>query len=266
MTPLLEVRGLTKRFGAHVVLQGVDLDVGRGEIVALVGESGSGKSTIARVLSRLERADAGRATLDGVPFDMLRHADVTRAYRGRVQMVFQDPFASLNPTHSVGEHLTRPLRLHDRAPPGGERSAAHTLLESVGLTPAAEFIDLHPHALSGGERQRVAIARALAPQPALLIADEPTSMLDVSIRAGVLSLLRALRDERGVSILLITHDLASARVLADRIIVLAAGRIVESGPAERVIAAPAHPYTQQLLAAAPGAGPLLRRLNTGALP
>jgi ABC-type glutathione transport system ATPase component len=266
MTPLLEVRGLTKRFGAHVVLDGVDLDVGRGEIVALVGESGSGKSTIARVLARLERADAGRAALDGAPFDLLKHVDVTRAYRARVQMVFQDPFGSLNPVHTVGEHLTRPLRLHGRTTPQGERSAALALLESVGLAPAAEFIDVYPHALSGGQRQRVAIARALAPQPALLIADEPTSMLDVSIRAGVLALLRGLRDQRGVSMLLITHDLASARALADRILVLSAGRIVESGPTERVISAPEHPYTQQLLAAVPGAGPLLRRPHTGAPP
>jgi ABC-type glutathione transport system ATPase component len=166
-------------------------------------------------------------------------------------MVFQDPFGSLNPVHPVLHHLARPLLRHGRARRADVRERALALLATVGLVPAEDFVDRHPHALSGGQRQRVAIARALAVEPELLVADEPTSMLDVSIRSGVLALLDRLKRERRLALLLITHDLGAARALADRLLVLHRGKIVEDGPAERVVASPVHPYTRALLAALP---------------
>jgi peptide/nickel transport system ATP-binding protein len=171
-----------------------------------------------------------------------------------VQMVFQDPFGSLNPIHTVAHHLERPLIRHRRAVAASARQRSLELLETVGLAPAAEFIDRHPYELSGGQRQRVAIARALAAEPDLLVADEPTSMLDVSIRMDILNLLSSLKRNRRLAILLITHDLAAARYLADRILVLFQGRIVEDGPAGTVIESPAHPYTRALLESIEGAG------------
>jgi ABC-type glutathione transport system ATPase component len=258
--PLLEVEGLRKHYstggpfraGRRVVAaEDVGLRVHRGEAVALVGESGSGKSTIARLLLRLEPADAGEARLDGV--DVFRRVPrrASRAFRRRVQMVFQDPFGSLNPAHDVEHHLVRPLvRLRSPRPTRAEaRERARELLRVVGLEPAGEFLHRRPYELSGGQRQRVAIARALAADPELIVADEPTSMLDVSIRMGILNLLAQLKRERGLAILLITHDLAAARFLADRILVLHRGRIVEDGPAATVVDSPSHPYTRALLAA-----------------
>ena len=258
--PLLEVRGLRKTFrragrarraGRLVAVANVEFRVGRGEAVALVGESGSGKSTIARLLLRLDRPDAGEIRLDGVDVLAVERRRASLAYRARVQMVFQDPFGSLNPVHRVAHHLARPLLRHGRAARGRAslRDAAVALLRTVGLEPAEEMLDRFPHELSGGQRQRVAIARALAVQPDLLVADEPTSMLDVSLRAGVLGLLARLERERGLAVVLITHDLASARTLADRILVLYRGRIVEEGPAAAVVGSPAHPYTRALVAA-----------------
>ena len=255
--PLLELRGIEKRFASGGVLrprrtvaalQGVSLRIARGEALALVGESGSGKSTLARIVLRLTRPDAGQVLLGG------RDVPETPAFRARVQMVFQDPFASLNPVHDVLHHLARPLLRHRRARPDEVRGKAEALLRTVGLEPASEMLDRHPHQLSGGQRQRVAIARALAAEPEVLVADEPTSMLDVSLRAGVLDLLARLKRERGLAILLITHDLASAAALADRVAVLSRGRIVEEGPARRVLDAPEHEYTRALLAAVAGAG------------
>ncbi len=278
---LLEVRGLTKTYAAGGLfgggrrvqaVQDVSFGIARGEAVALVGESGSGKSTIARLLMRLEPATAGEILLDGESVLAREPHGASRGYRRRVQMVFQDPFGSLNPAHDIAHHLTRPLlRLHglnpahdvahhlDRTivnlapapagPKGALRERVLGLLRTVGLEPAEEFVHRHPYELSGGQRQRVAIARALAAEPDLLVADEPTSMLDVSIRMGILKLLQQLKRERGVAILLITHDLASARFLADRIVVLRGGRVVEEGPAGQVVDAPRHEYTRALLAA-----------------
>jgi len=255
--PLLEVRDLCKSFTSSglfghkrrvTAARDVAFTIRRGEAVALVGESGSGKSTVARLVLRLETPDGGGILLDGDDVLARERRGASLAYRGRVQMVFQDPFGSLNPVHGVAHHLVRPLLRHHRCARAEARARAIELLHTVGLEPAEEFIDRHPYELSGGQRQRVAIARALAVDPDLLVADEPTSMLDVSIRMGVLNLLAELKRERGLAILLITHDLASARYLADRILVLFRGRVVEAGPSATVTASPAHPYTRALLA------------------
>lgn len=254
--PLLSVRGLDKSYrtsgGGLVarrrqVLRDVSFDLAPGEIVALVGESGCGKSTIARVLMRLEQPDAGTILFDGEDILAKEPRSASLRYRGRVQVVFQDPFGSLNPVHTVAHHLVRPLLRHRRVAPEKVRERALELLTLVGLEPAADFIDRHPYTLSGGQRQRVAIARALAVEPKLILADEPTSMLDVSIRLEVLSLFRRLASDLGITVLFITHDLASARNLADRILVLYAGTVVEEGNAEEITASPQHPYTKLLL-------------------
>jgi peptide/nickel transport system ATP-binding protein len=259
---LLEVRDLRKTFagagllgaGRRVtVLDGVSFQVDRGEALALVGESGSGKSTVARAILRLANPDAGAILLDGEDVLAREPRRASLAYRARVQLVFQDPFASLNPVHTVAHHLARPLLRHGRATRETVRARCLELLRTVGLEPAEELVDRRPFELSGGQRQRVAIARALAVEPDLLVADEPTSMLDVSIRSGVLALLAQLKRTRGLAILLITHDLAAARLLADRVAVLHHGKIVEEGPTRAVVDAPAHPYTRALLAAIAGA-------------
>jgi oligopeptide/dipeptide ABC transporter ATP-binding protein len=241
VSALLSVRGLGKRFvaGRHV-LDDVSFDVAAGEVVALAGESGSGKSTLARVVCGLLDADAGRVLVDGAP----RSRSDTR-----VQMVFQDPFASLNPVHTVEHHLVRPLARRLGLPAAELRTEAARLLADVGLEPA--LAARHPHALSGGQRQRVGIARALAAAPRVILADEPTSMLDVSTRLGVLALLRGLAGERRLAIVLITHDLSSAAAIADRVLTLYAGRVVESGPTAALLRSPAHPYTRLLLSSAP---------------
>lgn len=256
---LLQVRGLTKRFATgggwlrhhKTVLHGVSLDLYAGEVLALVGESGSGKSTVARLVSLVEPADGGEVLLEGRSLLDASGAADRLAVRSRVQMVFQDPFGSLNPAHRVGYPIARSLLLHGRATRGSVRSRVAALLEEVGLTPGSAVADKFPHELSGGERQRVAIARALAVEPRVLLADEPTSMLDVATRQGVLDLLGRLRRERGLAVLLITHDLTAARSLSDRIAVLYAGHVVETGPSEQVLRYPAHPYTRSLLAALP---------------
>jgi peptide/nickel transport system ATP-binding protein len=266
--PVLEARGLTKHFAVHdgagtgrvrlsVVarplvhaVQDVSLELPPAHVTAVVGESGSGKSTLARLLARLISPTSGQVLLNGraAPRGRMRRLDYTRT----VQMVLQDPFASLNPVHDVRYHLSRPFRVHRLARPGADLNEKMAdLLERVALTPADAFLRKYPHELSGGQRQRVAIARALAVQPQVLLADEPVSMLDVSIRLGVLNLLGDLRDRERLAILYITHDIASARYLADKIVVMYAGQLVESGPAEAVTDQPAHPYTQLLLSAAP---------------
>ena len=263
VVPLLEIRGLGRVFVTRsafrparrvVAAENVSFQVERGEAVALVGESGSGKSTIARLLLRLDQPGEGEILLDGV--DVLEHEPrgASLAFRGRVQMVFQDPFGSLNPIHTVSGHLEPPLRRFGAGAAGPVRERAIELLRTVGLLPAEDFIDRLPFELSGGQRQRVAIARALAVQPDLLVADEPTSMLDVSIRTGVLNLLAQLKRDQGLAIILITHDLAAARYLADRILVLYQGRVVEDGPSRALIESPAHPYTRALLASISGVG------------
>jgi peptide/nickel transport system ATP-binding protein len=257
----LEVRGLTKHFAADNRLLGrrsrvhavddVTFALRPGTITALVGESGSGKSTVARLLARLYDPTSGSVFFEGddVTGDRGRR-DLLR-YRSQVQMIFQDPFGSLNPVKTVRHHLTRPLKIHDRVPHDRIEERLHELLETVGLVPAERFTEKYPHELSGGQRQRVAIARALAAEPTVLVADEPTSMLDVSIRAGILNLMLDLKERQRLAFLYVTHDLASARYVADTVLVMYAGQIVEQGPAERVLQAPLHPYTRLLLASVP---------------
>jgi ABC-type glutathione transport system ATPase component len=248
----LEFRNVTKRYrvrgaGSLLALDDVSFTLTSGTTIALVGQSGSGKSTIAKILTQLESATSGSILLDGQPIP--RRGAALRAYRQQVRMVFQDPYASLNPYHSIRHHLERPLRLHNVVPKEEVEAEVRRLLERVQLT--ADLIDRHPHELSGGQRQRVAIARALASRPALLIADEPVSMLDVSIRLGVLTLLAELQREQNLGVLYITHDLATARHFSDEIMVLNRGSVVEYGQADDVILRPQHDYTRQLRDASP---------------
>jgi peptide/nickel transport system ATP-binding protein len=243
--------GLVRRQALHAV-DDVSLSIGEREIVALAGESGSGKSTVARLLAKVYSPTSGAIYFQGRRLsDIKSRADALR-YRSDVPMVFQDPFASLNPVFRVSHGVMRSLKLHrPELSPAERRAEAERVFEVVGLTPAAEVLARYPHELSGGQRQRVGFAQALAMRPKLILADEPVSMLDVSIRIGLLNLMAKLRDEQGVSILYITHDIASARYVADRLIVMYAGQVAESGPIEDVLASPRHPYTQLLLSAVP---------------
>jgi peptide/nickel transport system ATP-binding protein len=260
----LEVRDLTKVFhGGRAFLgrrrsadvravDGVSFTLSQGRTTALVGESGSGKSTIARILARLTVETAGTILLDGAVVARARQSRKLRStYRRRVQMVFQDPFASLNPAHTVRHHLARPLRLHHKLRGDAAREGVEALLQRVNLMPPQQMAAKYPHEMSGGQRQRVAIARALAPEPQVLLADEPVSMLDVSIRLEILNLIADLQRERQLAVLYITHDLATARHFSDTVLVMYRGWIVESGPSDEVILNPKHPYTQLLAAAAP---------------
>jgi oligopeptide/dipeptide ABC transporter ATP-binding protein len=255
--PLLRVVDLTRHFRvggmfAKQILHAVDdfnFTLGEREIVALVGESGSGKSTIARLLARVYPPTRGEIYYRGRPVHNLRSRRSLSWYRGEVAMVFQDPFSAFHPVHRIAHGVTRNLILHRPELSRVERQKeAERVFESVGLAP--KMLRRFPYELSGGERQRVGFAQALAVRPKLILADEPVSMLDVSIRAGVLNMMASLRDQEGVSILYITHDLASARYVADRIIVMYAGHLVEAGPTEAILGDPKHPYTQLLLSAA----------------
>ncbi|MEU6719235.1 ABC transporter ATP-binding protein [Nonomuraea sp. NPDC046802] len=261
---VLEGRNLTKHFTAARgprgrlgrkppvrAVEDVSIALRAGSVTALVGESGCGKSTVARLLAQVYPATSGEVLLRGEPVRAHRGA-AFRDYRRQVQLIFQDPFASLNPFHRVRYHLGRPLRIHGHARSSThERELVAELLERVSLTPVEQFMDKLPHELSGGQRQRVAIARALAVRPLALIADEPVSMLDVSIRLGVLRLLERLAAESGLALLYITHDIASARYFAEDITVMYAGRLIESGPSERLTQEARHPYTRLLLDSAP---------------
>src|SRR6516225_736792 len=258
--PLLRTEGLTRHFKigramSRRTLHAVDdvsLEIGEREIVALVGESGSGKSTVARLLAKLYTPTSGEIYFQGKPLSGVRGHRAVLRYRGDVPMVFQDPFASINPVFRVSHGLLRGLKLHRPELSRQQRDEeAIRVFDVVGLTPAADVLQRYPHELSGGQRQRVGFAQALAMRPKLIIADEPVSMLDVSIRIGLLNLMAKLRDEEGVSILYITHDLASARYVADRLIVMYAAQIAETGPIETILADPRHPYTQLLLSAVP---------------
>jgi oligopeptide/dipeptide ABC transporter ATP-binding protein len=254
VTPLAEVRGLEVEFhrrGRTVrALDGVDLEWRRNEVLGVVGESGCGKTTLARTLLGLEQPSGGELRFEGVRLDR----GGVRAMRQKLQMVFQDPYQSLNPRMQVSDLVQEPLRMQSLSR-GDRVLRAASALEDAGLAPAERFWNRYPHELSGGQRQRVAIASALAPEPAGLVCDEPVSALDVSVRAQVLHLLLALRRARGLSLLLITHDIGTAWALCDRVAVMYLGRIVELGSAADVLERPQHPYTQALVAVAPSTRP-----------
>jgi peptide/nickel transport system ATP-binding protein len=259
---ILEAEHLRKFFpvrnwnplGQKLAVQAVEdasLALYPGRATALVGESGSGKTTVARILAGLYEPSAGTIRFRGEPIKLMG-GHVLRRYRRHVQLIFQDPFSSLNPVHTVRYHLARPLYIHGHAHnTAQETQQALALLNRVSLSPAEQFIQKYPHQLSGGQRQRVAIARALAAKPEVLLADEPVSMLDVSIRLDILNLLLRLKEEEQLALLFITHDIASARYFAEETQVMYAGQMVEGGPSEEIIQRPKHPYTQLLLSAAP---------------
>jgi len=262
-TPLLEAEHLHKEFPIHQVnmfgkpmsvhaVEDTTLTLRAGRATALVGESGSGKTTVARMLARVYDPTSGTIRYRGKPIKLTHNASDLRAYRRHIQLIFQDPFGSLNPVHNIRYHLSRPLKVFGHArTPREVNEQVLALLNRVSLSPAEQFIEKYPHQLSGGQRQRIAIARALAVQPEVLLADEPVSMLDVSIRLDILNLLLRLKDEEQLAILFITHDIASARYFAEETLVMYAGQTVEGGPSDDVIQTPKHPYTQLLLSAAP---------------
>ncbi|HUG65466.1 MAG TPA: ABC transporter ATP-binding protein [Gaiellaceae bacterium] len=249
---LLETRGLHVRFAARAgeiarAVDGVDLEVRRGEVLALVGESGCGKTTLARTIMGLERPAEGEVVYEGEP---LRYdGRFLRSYRGKVQMIFQDPMGSLNPRQTVHEAVAEGLRIQKR--PGDEAVRVADALSRAGLRPPERFLQLYPYELSGGQRQRVVIAGAMALEPTLLVADEPVSSLDASVRGEILKLMLDLVREASITILVVTHDLGLAWNIADRIAVMYLGRIVEEGPAEELLPHARHPYTRALLSVVP---------------
>jgi peptide/nickel transport system ATP-binding protein len=256
---VLEVRSLTKsypvgRFGRRTfvrALTSVDLSIRTGEILALVGESGSGKTTFAQTVSYLERPSSGEIIVEGHLLPRKPSARRLREHRRHVQVIFQDPYSSLDPLNTVLSSVARPLRAFRIVPRSAVTTEVKELLTQVGLVPAEDFLRRYPHELSGGQRQRVGIARALAARPSLILADEPTSMLDVSIRLTIMNLLLDLQRSRSLSLVFITHDLGGAYYISDRIAIMYAGSILEIGPSQRVMAESRHPYTQLLRAAAP---------------
>jgi peptide/nickel transport system ATP-binding protein len=277
--PVLEIRDLVVTFAGRIGLlsgllgrkaaearavDGVNLEVRRGEVLALAGESGCGKTTIARALIGLIRPQEGQILFEGKPLERN-----LQRYRRRVQMVFQDPTGSLNPRQTIYEIVAEGLRIHriHRGPAGEtEEELVARALARAGLRPPQRFFMLYPHELSGGQRQRVVIAGALALEPEVIVADEPVSSLDASVRGEILSLFLRLRDEMRISILIVTHDLGLAWTVADRVAVMYLGRIVETGPAEQVLLRPLHPYTRALLDVVPEAGGIDRPYLTGEPP
>ena len=268
---ILEVKNLKKYFQAgrpgwfsrqeefvHAV-DDVNLKLQRGEVIALVGESGCGKSTLSLTLMGLEEPTEGTIFFEGRDITHLDQKE-RKAVRQRIQMIFQDPYESLNPTQTIEEIVAEPLQVHGLSTkPSERRERVRRALEDAGLKPAEEYLHRFPHQLSGGQRQRVVIAGALVLEPHLLLADEPVSMLDVSIRAEIINLLADLRQARGISVIFITHDLGTVGYFADRVAVMYLGRIVEIGTMEDVTKSPRHPYTQALLSVVPVPNPRLRR-------
>lgn len=259
---ILSVKNLVKDFplGQSVksnmmrAVNDVSFDLRKGEALAIVGESGSGKSTGARILTRIYDKTAGDIEFKGEPLSdyIEKHGELE--YARQVQMIFQDPFGSLNPVHTIYHHIARPLLIHKRAEKEAVPNLVYELLEMVGLTPVKETAEKYPHELSGGQRQRVAIARAIAVNPEVILADEPISMLDVSVRLGILNLMGDLKDKHGISFMYITHDIATARYFAEKTAVMYVGHMVEWGNSDNVTQNPQHPYSQLLLSAVPEVG------------
>jgi peptide/nickel transport system ATP-binding protein len=265
--PLLELRGVEVRFRARKgavarAVDGVDLQVRRGEVLALVGESGCGKTTLGRTVLGLQRPDAGEVLFHGRPIDYA--AGPLREYRRRVQMVFQDPTGALNPRQTIYEAVAEGLRIHKLST--GEEARVAEALSISGLRPPERFFPLYPYEVSGGQRQRVVIAGAMVLEPELLVADEPVSSLDASVRGEILALMLGLVREAGVTILVVTHDLGLAWNIADRIAVMYLGRIVEEGPAEELLSDPRHPYTRALLSVVPEKEQIEQQILEGEAP
>ena len=254
---LLE-RALAGKTDYVKAVDGVTIQIRRGEVFGLAGESGSGKSTIGRLAIRLIVPTEGEVHFDGINLADLKPEEL-RKLRRRMQVIFQDPVAALNPRMSVGEALKHPLRIHFTDQASEHRQMVLDILARVGLTPPENFYDKYPHQLSGGQRQRVVIARALITKPDLVLADEPIAMADVSVRASLLALMNELKDEFNLTFLFITHDLATAKYICDRIGIMYLGRLVEVGDLKEVFSHPLHPYTQALLAAVPVPNPHDRR-------
>jgi oligopeptide/dipeptide ABC transporter ATP-binding protein len=263
--PLVRVRDLDVHFpirrgigGKKAVVRAVDgvsLEVQAGETLGLVGESGSGKTTLGRAMLRLVEPTAGTVEFEGRDITALRERDL-RPLRRRMQPVFQDPHAALNPAMTIGDAVGHPLLIQGLAADAkAARTTAAAMLERVGITPAGAFLDRYPEDLSGGQKQRIVLARALVTGPSLVVADEPVAMLDMSVRALVLDLMAGLRRELGLTYVFITHDLATARLLCDRVAVMYLGRVVEIGAAATVLSEPRHPYTRALLDAVPRVDP-----------
>lgn len=257
---LLELKNVSKHFPigglkkynqfVHA-MDDISFSLHKGEILSLVGESGSGKTTVAKIISKIHSPTSGEVIFENENINKYKGRKEQLAYRKKVQMIFQDPFASLNPTHTIQSILTRPFLIHDLASKKEVIELVKEALSQVGMDPPEQFMSKFPHELSGGQRQRVNIARVISINPVLLLADEPTSMLDVSIRMIIMNMIKKFRDTQQISYLYITHDLAGARYIADRIAVMYAGMLMEIGVADDVIQKAYHPYTQLLRSAAP---------------
>ncbi|MBO9656231.1 ATP-binding cassette domain-containing protein [Agrobacterium sp. SOY23] len=258
MSIVVEGKGITRHYhvpgglfgGAKTVqaLKGIDFAVERGKTLAIVGESGSGKSTLARIIALIDPASGGELKIEGKPVDIAKRRPDTQM-RSKVQMVFQNPYGSLNPRQKVGDVLMEPLVINTKIPASERRERAEAMLVKVGLGP--EHFNRYPHMFSGGQRQRIAIARALMLNPALLVLDEPVSALDLSVQAQVLNLLRDLQEEFELTYVFVSHDLSVVRYIADDVLVISKGEAVEQGTREELFADPKHPYTRQLFAATP---------------
>jgi oligopeptide/dipeptide ABC transporter ATP-binding protein len=268
MTTILELTHLRKLFPVRSglfsspvfvhALDGVSLTLNKGDVLAVVGESGCGKSTLALTLMNLEKPTSGTAIFKSQDVTKPKGKEV-KQLRRQVQMIFQDPYESLDPSMTIQQLVEEPLHIHHIGSKAEKRQKVKDTLEDVGLSPADSYMHRYPHELSGGQRQRVVIASALVLEPELLIADEPVSMLDVSIRADILNLLSNLQKQKGISFIFITHDLSTAASFADRIAVMYLGRIVEIGTTKAVLQNPQHPYTKALLSVAPVPNPRLRK-------